>query len=404
MSYSNHTIEAPVSIRDVQRCFGSGYPDLGMLIRNSNINKWAKYKPVKYPTVQLITAAQLRSANYGIDHIPTWTRLDYMAEFLCSTNKGSLSQSKWPECDQSQGSLSESYWSYERPAGGQSEPFRLADFKDYYHDAEQPLGPMASNEVIIEPYGSMHIRFSYGAITVNTLKLSDLVWPGNTDYPINNMYFGVLMRKLTGALAGSTFAAIGKVQGTYITVGTAANHGFRVDIERDDVTANFEGTWKIFPLFSSAAFDFTQAISQYTGGKFIAPLPEHSQNIIVSIQYAQVIISNAVGYRDPNSQQRYVRVVCALRNEEAVARRYRLTVNLFDKNGSATSYSGSATGQVAANGSTSVTISIYVATAWASFEGGFFTATCAIDNSLEDIKFYRDSVWSRTQLSESAPL
>ena len=145
-------------------------------------------------------------------------------------------------------------------------------------------------------------------------------------------------------------------------------------------------------------------ISQFTGGKFLAPLPDHSQPIIVTIHYAQVVITNAVGYRDPNSQQRYVRVVIALSNDEDVARRYRVTVNLFDKNGNSTSYSGSTTGQVPANGNSSVTISIYVATDWASFQGGFFTGTCAIDNSLEDIKFFRDSAWPRTQLAESAPL
>ena len=404
MSYSNHTISAPVSIRDVQRCFGIGKCDLGSLIVAAPINKWAKYKPVKLPTVQIITLAQLQSVNFGIVHIPTWTRLDYMAEFLCSNNKGSLPQSKWPECDQDEGALSLDYWEYEKPEGGQSEPFRLADFNEYYHDAEQPLGPMASNTVIIEPYGSMHIYFTYGAITINTLKLSDLVWPGSVDYPVANMYFGVLMKKLTGNLQGTVFAAIGKVQGTYITVANAANHGFRVDIDRALVTTDFEGTWQIFPLLSSAAFDFTSNISQFTGGKFLAPLPDHSQPIIVTIHYAQVVITNAVGYRDPNSQQRYVRVVIALSNDEDVARRYRVTVNLFDKNGNSTSYSGSTTGQVPANGNSSVTISIYVATDWASFQGGFFTATCAIDNSIEDIKFFRDSAWPRTQLAESAPL
>ena len=36
-------ISAPVSIYDVQQCFGSGRNDVGGLIANININKWAKY-------------------------------------------------------------------------------------------------------------------------------------------------------------------------------------------------------------------------------------------------------------------------------------------------------------------------------------------------------------------------
>jgi hypothetical protein len=35
-------ISAPVSIYDVQQCFGSGRNDVGGLIANVNINKWAK--------------------------------------------------------------------------------------------------------------------------------------------------------------------------------------------------------------------------------------------------------------------------------------------------------------------------------------------------------------------------
>ena len=48
MGYSNGIITAPVSIYDVQRALGIvGGGDLGTLIRDGNINMFAKYKPVR---------------------------------------------------------------------------------------------------------------------------------------------------------------------------------------------------------------------------------------------------------------------------------------------------------------------------------------------------------------------
>lgn len=49
MAYSNGNIEKPVSIRDLQQCFGISSNDLGTLIKTIGedeiINKWARYKP-----------------------------------------------------------------------------------------------------------------------------------------------------------------------------------------------------------------------------------------------------------------------------------------------------------------------------------------------------------------------
>ena len=53
MPYNNNErmIVAPVSIRDVQIATGCGDNDLGTLITNANINMWARFKPVRYPSV-----------------------------------------------------------------------------------------------------------------------------------------------------------------------------------------------------------------------------------------------------------------------------------------------------------------------------------------------------------------
>ena len=119
-------IVAPVSIRDVQIATGCGDNDLGTLITNANINMWARFKPVRYPSVGLITDAQRASVNHGIS-IPTpetGTSVTSQKVIDAAANYGN--------------------WAYLKPTGGASQPFRLADFANtisqgYYHAAQPPI-------------------------------------------------------------------------------------------------------------------------------------------------------------------------------------------------------------------------------------------------------------------------
>lgn len=130
MPYNNNErmIVAPVSIRDVQIATGCGDNDLGTLITNANINMWARFKPVRYPSVGLITDAQRASVNHGIS-MPTPVidaNGDVTAQHVIDAS-GRYDQ-----------------WAYLKPTGGASQPFRLADFADtisqgYYHAAQPPI-------------------------------------------------------------------------------------------------------------------------------------------------------------------------------------------------------------------------------------------------------------------------
>lgn len=117
-------ITAPVSIRNLQDCFGLGDADLGTIITNAAINMWARFKPVKLATVGLITDAQRASVNHGI----------IMPEPVTGSSlTGSLIQD-----------ASANVWTYERPTGTYSSPFRLADFANtisqgYFHGAVPPI-------------------------------------------------------------------------------------------------------------------------------------------------------------------------------------------------------------------------------------------------------------------------
>lgn len=405
MAHGTEIITTPVTMpADLSAVLGIAGTDLAAACQSGAVNKWAKNKPIRFAKVAQLTAQNQIAANYGIADIPTWTRLDYMAIYLFSSDKGSLQSVYWPECDIAKGNLSLDYWVYLQPQGGASQPFRLSDFEYYYHGAEEPIGEMPSATVEIQPIGTMRIVFKMGAQSNYTLKLSDLTWPGSSGYSIGNMYFGVLAKQQTGLGAGTTYAAIQKSGDTFIKMSETTGTGFWVEFPGSFVSANWEGTWNIYPIISSVAFDPTSQLSLYNGNKFIAPLPFHSKNITVSIKYAQVLITNAVGYRDPQSQQRYVRVAITLQNTESVPRNYVVDVKLYNNQGvEQTGYTGRDTGRIDANTTTNVTVTIYVAQIWSSLYGGYFSATSNIDVSLESVKFYRQSSWGQTTLLEDLP-
>lgn len=303
MSYSdNHIIHAPISINDVQKALSNSSCDLGTLISNSIVNKWAKWKPIKVAKVIPLVSSDWVSANYGITDIPTWTRLSYASTFLFSDNRSSLSNIYWPECDRSKGSLSLEYWAHQKPTGGNAGPYRLSDFDNYYRDAEAPIGLMTQSSINIAPDGKLRISFGHGAISDYTLKLSELTWPGSTNYPIGNMYFGVMMKQVTGGHSGGTYVATQNDGESDITMSQTDQYGFWTDFSPSIVDAQFAGTWKVYPIISSVAIAETTSISQQDGNKFLAPLPMHDDAVTIGIQYAEIAITNAHGRRMTSSE------------------------------------------------------------------------------------------------------
>ena len=400
MSYNSGKITAPVSVHDVQQALGSNSPDVGTLCENELVRKWAKYKPIKFAKIELLTAQNLVTANYGITDIPTWTRLSYMSTFLFSDSRGTLSSVYWPECDISKGSLSLEYWAHDKPTGGSSSPYRLADFSDYYHNAEAPIGPMPSTSIVIDPTGTLRVRFTMGAQSNYTLKLSDLTWPGSTNWPIGNMYFGVLMKQLTGSLSSGTYVATQKNGDADITMSQALQYGYWVEFSSSFVSASFAGTWKIFPIISNIPIAETSSISQQDGNKFIAPLPYHDQTITIAIEYAELLFTSAHGYKDANSQQHTATFVFGIQSPETTAgivRNFRVTVTLCDSNGNTlTGYTGGqSTGQITTNASgtaaASISVQTYIAQIWSS--SIYFKAEIEVTDTL---KFKRTNYWALT--------
>ena len=127
MSHSNGIIKAPVEMSDVQVVIGSQSTDLGTLCSHTNINKFARFKPVRYPSVGLITNANRQSVAHGI----------VFPDVVRSTSvSGAVIQD-----------AAANDWDYQLPVGGASSPYRLSDFGNveslnsngYYHGAVPPI-------------------------------------------------------------------------------------------------------------------------------------------------------------------------------------------------------------------------------------------------------------------------
>lgn len=129
MATTGNLISAPVSIKDVQQTFGRSETDLGTLIKNlvdnDIVNKWSKYKPIRYATVGLMTDAMF-SQNQGTgNYTITWgikRKVSYDYSDL--------------EID---GVIQSGLWEYDKPVGGANSPWRLADFNGYAHNAVAPI-------------------------------------------------------------------------------------------------------------------------------------------------------------------------------------------------------------------------------------------------------------------------
>ena len=135
MSYQNGIITAPVPIPDdVNAVLGTNYHELNDFCTSENINKFARYKPVKYPKIEYVTDAMRRSVGHGIS-LPNPVTL---AGSIFGQNSDTYNAIM---------AACELDWGYTPPSGGTAGPFRLGDFgnwesrpsQGYYHYAVPPI-------------------------------------------------------------------------------------------------------------------------------------------------------------------------------------------------------------------------------------------------------------------------
>ena len=313
-------IRPPVSIQDVRQVLGNSSTDLATLCVTGQINKWARYKPVRHSAAGVITEAQRKNVNYGINNIPVWTgngAVNKMGNFWFGVD---TSSTNYPQCG-----IQNSYWNYLKPSGGVNSPYRLADFAKeagsnygYKHDVVPPIGSCTLSSIKISATGSLTIPFSgngSGQSDGYTVPLGELSGVGVATGDFNNMYMSVMIHKKNSNTyyVGSRDDKWGTDMSTSVTktVPTAA------------VGTGLVGTCEVFPFLSTKKF--TALTSNLSGktGPVVAMFEK--REVTVSIQYAKSDIDGFHAYYK-NASDKVLHTAIVLVNNCGVSYRVSYTV------------------------------------------------------------------------------
>lgn len=226
-----------ISTTLVANTIGVSSNDVGTLCTSSKINKWSKWKPVRYNTLTGITLEQLSFVNYGLDLL-SYTNFNNMIDAM----RNNLNN-----------------WNYLKPRGmaTYSEPFRLGDFRNYMHDAVNPISEDVVPNIAYTVYKDIYNVLDCGMLiepsTTTQLSLSDL----NISNSFSNCYFAVALLKQGTTYVGnwlSTATVLGtattvnvEVPINGLTAGTYQLFYFLIETAKPTITSEVTATW-YFPL------------------------------------------------------------------------------------------------------------------------------------------------------------
>lgn len=212
--------------------FGLSYNDVGNLIANANINKWAKYKPVKLNYIDTVTG-QFSNGDW----LPgaTWWKGDGLCGMATQvfTEFGTITNTNSFCYKLTHGLLG---WTYDRPTGGAQSPYRLQDLASYYRDAIAPYGDIGATTIHIDNNGNAQIDWDVVDVDSRNLTLADVkVSSGNIEYPLTSFYLGVILYR----------------NNTYhlFTSSSRFSTGQSLSVMMNNVTS-LAGTWDLMPFFS----------------------------------------------------------------------------------------------------------------------------------------------------------
>lgn len=135
------------------------------------INKWAKYKPVRYNFSDNRPSDWWKAAdgNCGLN-IPIYTTI----EALITDVKNNVTM-----------------WDYMPPRGSASEPYRIGDYRGYNHDAVNPVIITTLPRIVYkDTMSTIGMAMDMAAIdsSMNNLSLTDI----GRNYPLREYYPGVV--------------------------------------------------------------------------------------------------------------------------------------------------------------------------------------------------------------------
>lgn len=248
-----------ISTNLVKSTLGASTNDVGALCIHPNINRWSKYKPVVLATVAPDRSSswwRSTNGNCGLI-IPNFSSISALISHVDSNGAD---------------------WAYQKPTGGSTSPYRLADFGGYEHTARRPFNPNTPAQQYYKDTTSAPISMNTISPSQYELSLSDI---GNA-FNIGNMYFGVALSQ------GGVYKHITEVD----TIMVAGGGGIELPI-----STFTEGIYNIYMLAASTkktTFDGNAT------GVFI-PIPNGKFTIeILNIYKVRLYITGEITLGDKN--------------------------------------------------------------------------------------------------------
>lgn len=187
MSNSGGIISRPVSQRDIQTVLGisSSVNKLSQLCTHANINKWAKYKPIKYAANGIMSQYDFTNECWKSDS--TWWKGSGgtcgFTVFTCNSLSDVISNTT--------GGMNG--WGYNGTPTGGTYPYREADFIGYNHNAKHLFANFACNSEI-KGGGNFTASCMINMEGSDAIVLSDLNVNGSV------LYFGIIITNSSGTI------------------------------------------------------------------------------------------------------------------------------------------------------------------------------------------------------------
>lgn len=310
MSLSNNKITAPVSVDDVADCLGMNRSStLADLCTSSKINVWAKYKPTVFPSPFPDDWYKAKDGNFGLN--------------ITVDN----AKSNWKDLVAEYSKVNNGYITlYNKPIGGASSPYRLGDFRGYFHNANPEVRDYLGKNVFIRESDNNQILTEYNAISADGDQVSYFDFAAFKD-----KYFGYIITD--------------KSKSTLQLITTASSVGtFTVRLPKNALQ---EGDYLAFPMFCSHNYSSDHTLHQMTcyaipnlaGGKSLSII---SQSQSVAANFAQITAEERLGriivtlkMKDNATTEKNVAVYCVYQTDPSkgqgmVAGEYMNTVGTMN--------------------------------------------------------------------------
>lgn len=137
---NTHKITVPISTEDVSEALNELSGDIGTLCVSDEINDWAKYKPIVYPSWKELTENQrIGTAEDNRNNIFYGIKISGLPTSAI--------------IDESFADMHSATFKYIKPSGGPFAPFRILDFDGYNHNAvPNPYASFASDGNSLEGF------------------------------------------------------------------------------------------------------------------------------------------------------------------------------------------------------------------------------------------------------------